>query len=730
MSAGGINNFGQPLVGAPPTVNGLAPTGSGQLAPVTAAGPVPAPAVVASPAMATTTAYVPVAGQQAGTVVSGGGLQDGSFGRTAAIATGVASGAQTRYSDAAAAAQTVAGQQVVDPSMVQGGAAQAAVGGAKGPAAWNEDWAKQFKDAGAPSEIIQQLTFTGAMGADQAQLQQMLDQIKGEIDTQLAKFAHDHPEAFKKLRSNPEVDRAMIAQIAAGVNAGQVPKEQLDQLVDSIGKSQGKMLFDMLVKPMLVYSLIPGWGAIRLAFAPFTGGKDILTGEKMFGDPMATTFTVLTAIGGGFTVYNNVRGAMNVAAGHAAIKAGGDAATIAAREGLENLSIGRKLWSYVPGTQLNQQMGVLGGLDDIKAGIANLKGMQQEVAISNYTKVVNGDVLMWRDSASKWTKMGYQPNSRGFIMGHIMGKKDAISIHTQGARPTILIDGANRGKQTAGHLGSLVDLVDDSKSVLKTPLGEVGANLKTRVFNGIDPMNVSAVKNLRQVFLGEAGKQLLDAGVIARPSGPMSILSKMRPNAVSDLLVASDNLAANTVGKAYGWQSLPKMGRWGIMGGLAAAGGYFMMIKPQMDAKKKAAEEAAKQQAGAAAGGQPAAGGAGALSADDQALLQQFAALPKDQQAQIIQQQYAQLQQASQTPNMTPDQQQQLAAAQAELQLLMQVANGQVPAAGAGAASGAATGGAAPAGIGAPGAAAPAGVGAPAAGGTPQFTAQGLGLAG
>ncbi len=712
MSAGGINNFGQPLVGAPPTGNGLAPTGSGQLAPVTAAGPVPAPAVVASPAMATTTAYVPVAGQQAGTAVSGGGLQDGSIGRTAAIATGVASGAQTRYSDAAAAAQTVAGQQVVDPSMVQGGAAQAAVGGAKGPAAWNDDWATKFKDAGAPSEIIQQLTFTGAMGADEAQLQQMLDQIKGEIDTQLAKFAHDHPEAFKKLRSNPEVDRAMIAQIAAGVNAGQVPKEQLDQLVDSIGKSQGKMLFDMLVKPMIVWSLIPGWGALRLAFAPFTGGKDILTGEKMFGDPMATTFTMLAAVGGGFTLYNNVRGAMNVAAGHSAVRAGGDAATIAAREGLDNLSMGRKLWSYVPGTQLNQQMGVLGGLDDIKAGIGNLQGLQKEVALSNYTKVIDGDVLMWRDSASKWTKMGYQPNSRGFIMGHVMGRKEGISLLTQGSRPTILIDGANRGKATAGHLGSLVDLVDDTKAI-KTPLGDVGANLKTRVFNGINPMDPSAVKNLRQVFLGEAGKQLLDAGTIARPSGPMNILSKMRPNSISDLIHASDNLAAGTIGKAYGWQSIPKLGRWGMIGGLAAAGGYFMMVKPQMDAKKQAAEEAAKQQAGA--GGQPgAAGTAGALSAEDQALLQQFAALPKDQQAQIIQQQYAQLQQAAQTPNMTPDQQQQLAAAQAELEMLMQVANGQAPA-----------GSAAPAGV-----AAPAAVGAPPAGATPQFTAQGLGLAG
>jgi hypothetical protein len=671
--------------------------------------------------MATTTAYVPVAGQQAGTgPVNGGGLvQDGSLGRTAALATGVASGAQARYGDVQAATNAVAGQQVVDPAALQGGAAPgAATSAPKGPAAWSEDWAKKFKDAGAPSEIIQQLTFTGAMGADAAQLEQMLAQIKGEIDTQLAKFAHDHPEAFKKLRSNPQVDRAMIAQIAAGVNAGQVPKEQLDQLVDSIGKSQGKMLFDMLVKPMLVYSLIPGWGAIRLGFAPFTGGKDILTGEKMFGDKMATTFTVLTAIGGGITLYNNVRGAMQVAQGHRMIgQVGSDAATIAAREGLENLSFGRKLWSYVPGTQLNQQVAGLSRLDDIKAGIANLKGIQQEIAQNTYNKIVAGDVLMWGDSASKWTKMGYQPNSRGFVMGNIMGKKGAMSIHTQGTRPTILVDGRTTGKVTAAHLASWgIEFADDAKAAN----GIVQPNLRTRIFGALDSTSPSVLKNLRDVHLGEAGKQLLDAGAITRPTGIQGILAKMRPGAVSDAVVAADNLAAGTIGKAYGWQAIPKFGRWGIMGGLAAAGGYFMMVKPQLDAKKQAAEEAAKQQA--AAGGQPGAGGQAGLSPEDQQLLQQFAALPKEQQAQIIQQQTAQLQQAASAPNLTPDQQQQIAAAQAELQLLTQVAaQGQVPAAGAGAASGSATGGAM-----APGATAPAPA---AAGGTPQFTAQGLGLA-
>lgn len=703
MSAGGIN-VQQPLVGAPPVGSGVSQPG-GQPQPAFAAA---APSVAT--AASVPTAFVPIAGQQAGSVPASGGLvADGSIPRTAAIAAGVGGEALQQRAGIAAAQQQVASQQVVDPSLMQGGAVTAP----RGPAAWDESWAKRFKDAGAPAEIIQQLTFTGAMGADEAQLQKMHDQIKGEIDTQLAQFAHEHPDAFRKLRGNPDADRSMIAQIAAASNAGQLPKDQLEQMVEGIGKSQGKMLFDMFVKPMVVWSLIPGWGALRLAFAPFTGGKDILTGEKMFGDPMSTTFTILAGVGGGMTLWNNAKGAMQVAQGHRMIAAGGDAATIAAREGLEALSTGRKLWSYVPGTQLNQQISGLSRLDDIRSGIGSLQGVQREVAENLYRKVVDGDVLLFGDSASKWTKMGYQPNHRGFVMGHVIGKKGAANVVTTGSRPTVLLDGRTYGKVTAAQFASAgLDFVDDSAR---------NNFLKTRVLGSLDPTNAGALKNLKALHLGHASTQLLDAGAIARPTGLGGLLGNVRPGALQDSIWAADNLkkynvthALQDLSKAHGWAAVPKMAKFGIFGTMAAAGGYFMMVKPQQEAKKEAARLAAEAAAQPGAGGAATGGGAidpSTLSAADQAVLQQFAAMPADQQAQVIQQQYAQLQQAMATPNLTAEQQQQVAASQAELQLLMQVAQG-------GAAAPAAT---------APAATAPAA--APAAAATPRFSAQGLGLA-
>ncbi len=720
MSAGGINAQ-QPLVGTPPSSMGAGAPQSQQPA---YAGPVTA----ATPAAASGTAFVPVAGQQAGSVPASGGLVgDGSIPRTVAIAAGVGGEAYQQQQGIAAAQAQVAGQQVVDPAALQQGAATAAV--AAGPAAWNDEWAKAFKDAGAPAEVIQQLTITGAMGADASKLQQMLDQIKGEIDNELAKFAHEHPEAFKKLRGNKDVDRSMIAQIAAAVNSGQVPEEQLEQMVDSIGKSQGKMLFDMLVKPMIVWSLIPGWGALRLIPAPFTGGKDILTGEKMFGDPMSTTFTALAAVGGAMTLWNNAQGMRQVAQGHKMIgTTGSDAAQIAAREGLDNIQGFKKFWSYVPGTELNQQVAGLSRLDDIKAGIAAMKpgSIQQELAQNLYNKVVAGDVVMWGESASKWTKMGYQPHHRGFFMGHLMGKKGATQIMSEGSRPKILLDSRTYGKVTAAQFASIgAEFADDAAIAVERNGITVGANLKSRMLQGLDAANPKLIENLKALHLGEASQQLIDAGLIARPTGINKIIGSMRPGPIQDSVWAADNLANGTLGKMHGWAGLPKLAKVGFWGSLAAAGGYFMWYKPQQDMKKEMEKQAAEQAAQQGGGIDPS-----QLSAEDLQVLQQFAAMPQQQQVQIIQEQQAQLEQALQTPNLTAEQQQQLAGAQAELALLVQVAQGGIeslgaggaaPQAGAGAAEGAAMGA---------GEAQPQGQAPAASGPQPQFSAQGLGLAG
>lgn len=594
---------------------------------------------------------VPTAGQQAGSVRAAGG--DISIPRTAAVAAVVGNGALNQYQASEAAQQQVSSQ----PILGQSG------GSSSGPAAWSDEWAEKFRAVGAPAELIQQLSITGAMGADEAKLGQMVEQVRSEVEPQLAQFNHKHPEAFKKLRASKDMDTATLAQIAAASNSGQLPDAQLDELVSSMGKSQGKMIFDTMIKPMIVWSLIPGWGALRIGFAPFTGGKDILTGEKLFGDPMTTGFTLLAGVGGGMTIYNNVRGAMQVAQAHRMIaSAGSDAATIAAREGISQLSTGQKIWSYVPGTKLNQQLSGLSRLDDIKTGISNLKGIQQEVAQNLYTKIVNGDVLLWGDSASKWSKMGYQPNHRGFVMGHLMGKKGATSVVTSGSRPTLLLDSRTVGQNAAAHFAADgIQFVDDTVA---------NGMLKSRVFTGLDPASASVIKNLRDLHLGAAGEQLLSAGAISRPSGMSEILGKLRPGALQDTLWATDNLAAGTVGKLHGWAGIPKIGRIGI-GALALVGGVLGYKKLAASAAPEAQQQtpdASQAQGGA---GQ---GASAQLSAEDQAALQQFASMTPEQQAQIIQSLYTQLQQAAQVPNMTADQQQQVLKAQQELQLLMQVA--------------------------------------------------------
>lgn len=617
MSAGGIN-VQQPLVGAPPNAVG-APGAS--LAPTTVAGPITAATPLTSPAATTATGF-----------------------------------------DAAAVPAT---------------------------AAWNDAWAAKFREAGAPSAVIQQLHFTGGMGADEQKLQSMLDEIKGQIDSKLATFAHDHPREFKKLAavenlykwvdpSSPESNRAALVMIAQGLEGGQIDDTKLEELANSAGKSAGKNLFDTLVKPFVVWSLIPGWGALRLGFAPFTGGRDILTGEKMFGTPMNTAMSIAMGVGGGITLWNNARGAMQVAQGYRMIgNVGSDAAQIAAREGLTNLSMGKKVLSYVPGTKLNQQLAGLSRLDDLKAGIAQLDGAAKVSASNVYRQIVNGDVLLMGDSASKLTKLGYQPNTRGFLMGHIMGKKPASTLTTLGTRPELHFDLRTIGKAGASNLAMHgMDLADDAA---KLAMGKQGLDLtKTLAQN-------------RTLLFGQASQRLLEQGVIKAPTGLLGkTLGVLRPGPTQDALWAADNLAKGVPGAIRGFSAVPKLVKFGIPGALAAAGiGYMAFIKGPKDAKQAAEAAAAAQQGAAQAPGTAAGTGAidpAQLSAQDRALLEQFAAMPAQQQAQIIQQQYAQLQQAMQAPNMTAEQQQQVAAAQAELQLLMQVSNGasqsqaQVPA--------------------------------------------------
>jgi hypothetical protein len=664
-----------------------------------------------SPNASVPTGYdsAPVAGQQAGSVGPSGGLVDNGLPRTAAIAAGVGA---TQYNQAQLAGQAgsnVAGTQAIDPAAVQAGAA-----GSKpaGPAAWNDSWAKEFADAGAPSQVIQQLTFTGAMGADKAQLQQVLDQVKHDVDTQLATLAHDHPEEFKKLRAVKgltnfvdgagDSDRAALAKLAAAVEAGQLPEEQLKALAESAGKTGGQKAWDML-KPMLVYSFIPAWGALRIPLGMANHGTDPLTGEKLFDGKLNTAMTVAMGIGGSITLFNHARGAMQVAAGQRLAAAGGDAAMIAANEGVQNLTGMQKLASYIPGTNANRVYSGLARMDsNLQAGVKALDdGLEKELVENLLAKWRKGEVSIIGDPASKLTGFGLQPNTRGMV---IAKNKSMIQSVMRNGKPTLVLDGRMTGKTLAAHLASAgVDFADDTAAngMLKTRLMESAG-----ITNALDE---GALKLLRERTLGNAANQLMNNGYIAKPGTFDKLISIVRPGPLQDAHWASQNLAADTLGKLHGTASIPKLVKFGIPGVLAV-GGYFMYSK---HAAAKAQEELAKQQQ--AAGTQGGAAG-GEVSPEMQQALQQFAALPADQQQAMLQQQYTSLQQAAQQPNMTADQQAQLDAAAQEFELFAQVASG-------GAGAGSTTGGGAPA----PAGTAPQQPAAPA--GTGQFTAQGLGLA-
>jgi hypothetical protein len=689
MSAGGIN-VAQPLAGAAPAIAGSVQPGGLQPDPG-AAGSVPTAASVA-------TQYVPVAGQQAGSVdASGGRIPDGTA-RTMAIAGGVGA---INYQQAAAAQQLQAGaaqQQVVDPNAVQGAMASAPTG----PAAWDESWSKRFNEAGAPPELVQQLQITGAMGADKAQLQQMLDQIKTEVDTQLAQLAHDHPDEFKKLRGNPQVDRAMLAQLAAAVNSGQYSADQLKSAADTIGQTGGQKAWAQ-IKPMLVYSFIPAWGAWRIPLGLINGGKDPLTGEKLFDGKLNTAMTIAMGVGGSITIANNVRGAMQVAQGmKLAGNVGSDAAQIAANEGVANLTTGQKLLAYLPGTSSNKVFSGISRLDsNLQDGIAHLDGIQQELAQNVVDKWRAGDISVLGEPASKVTKGGIFPNTRGIFMNRFLKPKAMVSTFAEGGRAGVLLDNRNVGKTLAADFAAVgVHFADDTAA---------NNNLASRLFTGLPEAartNPEALKTLEAETRGIATNQLLDSGFLQRPTGLMKLWGAIRPGPVQDALRAADNvnagMAADTL---HGFDALGKGWKIGVPL-VVAAGGAAWFIKKQIDTAKEAAAKAAQQQGAGGAGG--AAGGA-----EVQAALQQFAQMPAAQQQQWLQQQYTTLQQAAQQPNLTAEQQQQLQAQEQVFEQFAAVANG-----GAGA-GGAATGAAPQA----------AGVGAAQPAATSGFTAQGLGLA-
>lgn len=706
MSVGGVSSVDRALAQVAP---GAAPSPSPSSAAATGE-------VAASPAARSVTEYAPAAGIDAGSA-DGGGLVDDGLARTAATGAGMMV-AQGQRAGAGQDAQAIADQQQV----VSNPAASAASGVTQapaGPAAWNDEWNTKFADAGAPPELLQQLAITGANGADQAQLQQMLDQVKGEVDKVLAEFAAKHPDAFKKLRSNSKVDRATLAQIAQAVNTGQVKDEELDDLVKQAGMTQGKMLRDMFFKQMLPWMVIPGWGALRFGLSPLFGGKDPISGEKIHLDFWNHGFQgwmdALMAAGGTMTLINNVRGAMQIAQGNKLIAnaaAGSDIAKIAAREGVSNLTGFAKFKSYIPGTSANRAVaGISRFNDELVNGIAKLSGEPRQLADLVMSKWKSGEITVTGDPAVRFTKMGTQPNVRGALPMVGNRSKAMFQWINKDGKTILALDGRMTGKSLAAHFAAAGTNLAESgvlKQVEQQMLSQAAASGKS--------LAKPALAVLQNQVLAEATKQL---GLTA-PSNPIARLWGMwRPGPLQDALKAVANPTGELGGVA---KALATPGVKPALIGLGVVGAGFGFYKFQ---QSQAAAAAAQQQPQAQ---QPGGGGVAAQGAQMTPELQQVIAqlqqMTPQQQQQVLQQQASQLQAAAQQPNLSDADKAAIQQGYAELEMVVSALT-----------SANATGGAGPAADAAQGAqlqqqSSPSTTGAPALPTPDTLTPQGLGLNG
>lgn len=618
-------------------------------------------------------AAAPQPGAQAGSVAaSGGDVEYASHAALNAGRAGVVAAQQYAKTQQAPLDQSQAGNPVA------GAAAPAAAQNAAptGPAAWDDSWGKKFREAGVPDDVIQQLTFTGGGGADANQLQQVLDGMKQQIDAELAKFAHEHPEEFKELRAAEKRNHGVfvqsfgmnLAQIAAGVNAKQINDEALVTSVETaktLGANPVTTQLKSLATTMLPYSFIPGWGALRVPLSWMNHGKDIFSGEEIKLDfwnqgPMG----VLNAlqIGGGLITLTGLgMGVRQSVQGYNLLKDTNSLASqVAKGSGFEvdKLTGFQKFKSFVPTTQLNKQIAGFSRLDaDLAAGLDALpKGsIERELAELTVQKLKSGDVQLLGDSTVKRGWAGIFNHERGILMGR---KKELLQVLTQDGKTTLLADRRMVGRTLVAQLAKAgVHLADGD--LKRRVLMAAGVDAATAAKTGT--IGADLLKTAGNKMLGNAFEQLKATGFVAAPTGLGKAMSALRPGPLADAMKA----ASGTLGQPGPFKRLSGLGKFGVIAGGAAAvagAGYLFVNKQQQDAAKAEAEAAKQQQT--------------AIPPEVQAALQQFAQLPADQQAAFIEQNGAQLQQASQQPNLTDEQKAQISAAAATLQLFQQVAQG------------------------------------------------------
>lgn len=544
-----------------------------------------------------------------------------------------------------AGAPTAGAQQ---PGAAQGGAVSGGIGSGtpSGPAAWNEEWHKKFVEAGAPAELLQQLSITGAMGADAQQLEVSLGELKKTVDTELAKFRDSHPEEFKKLASAKAVDKATLLQIASGVNSGQVKDDQLKQISEQVGMTPGKMFKDMFLKQILPWTFIPGWGAIRFAASPLFGGKDPISGDPIHLDfwnhGLTGWMDAAMAVGGAVSLANTVRGVMTLSKGAQLIKAAGGEGLIgavAAREGVANLSGMQKLKMLLPGSQSNRAVTGIARLGELQNGLKLLpEGTMAHASLSNLLQMVEkGEVSIFSKSGFGMMPFGLGSDVRGAIpvLGH--RNKAMTSWMTQNGKTVLNLDGRLlAGPELAAHAAS------------------AGVNLL--------PAGVLAgtpIKALQTQVMAEAGTAL----GMAKSTNPLrNIMGIMRPGPVEDVLKAMANKPPSAVTMAF---KNPLI-KFGAMG-LGAAGIAIFGKKLLMGGAEQPAEGDAAAQQGQA--------GATQLTPEQQ---KQFDAMTPEQQQAFLQQSMQNVDQAMQNPDMNQMVQKFQAMTPQEQQTLLQQATQEV----------------------------------------------------
>jgi hypothetical protein len=565
-----------------------------------------------------------------------------------------------------------AGAGAVPSGAMPAGAPAGGIGSGppQGPPAWNEKWRQKFLDLGLPPEQVSQLIASGAMGADEQQIQYSYDELKGMVDAEFAKFKKQHGEIYEKLEASPMMDRAYLLQIAQASNAGQLPEEELTGLADASG-GMGKMMGDMALKTMLPWAVIPGWGLLRYAAGvPLAGDGIEIAGMNLFGgkDPISKF-----PIHYDFWNHGGMDGAMGFF--DAAMAIGG---------AFTGRAIFRHFGQATRGAQLAMNNPMLKGLAQSR-GI-NLNGIGKynmfseagrfSAGASHVTpqlgKAIEALPAAERASAMRTLEFGLTngfsgvPSLNVTPMGMFAGGRNAmtgrsapmVSVQARNGVTGVHIDGrANPQLLAADFAKAGVGLLDRQSltaaiSQMRVPKGVQVADPRKMYEH---QMFGSAIRSDSQLT---AQIQQRNQSVLGR------LADKLRPGHMADGRTALNNAAPQPGLVQRTFEKYPALNKpavkWGV--GIPLGGAAVYGVGKMMTPKPPAEEQAA------------AGGGQGKMTKEFKAEAEQFMQLPPDQQMLYLEEQNAQLEQAAQNPQMTPEEQKVLESRMGELEMLAQAA--------------------------------------------------------